>query len=60
MKTRLGTRTSQKTLEKDSKRHSNAKERLESKGQFDTFGVSNGALKGPNFLDVGFGPTAFE
>ena len=53
MKMRIGTRTSQKTLEEESKRHPNAKEHSESKGQFGTFGV-------PNFHDVGFGPTAFE
>ena len=53
MKTRLGTRTGQKTLEEESKWHLNMKERSESKGQFGTFGV-------PNFHDVGFGPTAFE
>ena len=60
MKTRLGTRTNQKTLEKESKRHSNAKERSESKGQFNTFGVSNGTLKGPNSRLLGFDLTAFE
>ena len=59
MKTRLGTRTSQKTLEKEFKRHPNAKERSESKGQFNTFGVSNGTLKGLNWPLLGFGPTAF-
>ena len=45
MKTRLGTR-----LEEESKRHPNTKERSESKGQFGTFGVLNGTLKGQNFL----------
>ena len=39
MKTRLSTRTGQKTPEKESKRHPNAKERSESKGQFGTFGM---------------------
>ena len=60
MKTRLGTRISQKTLEEESKQHLNAKEILESKGQFGTFGVPNGTLKGPNFPWLGFGLTAFE
>ena len=55
----LGIRISQKTLEKDSKWHPHAKERSESKGQFSTFGVPNGTLKGPNFHVLGFGPTAF-
>ena len=32
----------------------NAKERSESKGQFSTFGVPNGNLKGLNFLWLGF------
>ena len=50
MKTRLGTRTGQKTLKEESKRHPNTKERSESKGQFGTFGVLNGTLKGQNFL----------
>ena len=36
MKTRLGTRTGQKTLGEESKRHSNMKECSESKGQFGT------------------------
>ena len=60
MKTRLDTRTSQKTLEEESKRHPNAKEQSESKGQFGTFEVPNGTLKGLNFPWLGFGPTAFE
>ena len=59
MKTRLGTRTSQKTLEEESKRHPNAKERSESEGQSGIFGVPNGTLKGPNFHVLGFGPTTF-
>ena len=59
MKTRLGTRTSQKTLEEESKRHLNAKERSESEGQSGIIGVPNGTLKGPNFHVLGFGPTAF-
>ena len=59
LKTHLGTRTSQKTLEEECKRHPNTKECLESKGQFSTFGVPNGTLKGLNFLLVGFDPTAF-
>ena len=46
MKTRLGARTCQKTLEEESKWHSNEKERSESKGQFSTFGVLNDTLKG--------------
>ena len=56
---RLGTRTSQKTLGEESKRHPNTKECSESKGKFGTFGVPNGTLKGPNFLLMGFGPRAF-
>ena len=59
MKTRLGTRTGQKTLEEEFKRHPNAKECSESKGQFGTFGVSNGTLKGPTSRLLGFGLTAF-
>jgi len=50
MKTRLGTRTSQKTLEEESKRHPNAKERSESEGQSGIFGVPNGTLKGLIFM----------
>ena len=66
MKTCLGARTGQKTLEKESKQHPNMKEHLVSKSQFgtfgvpnNTFGVSNGTLKGLNFPFLGFGPTAF-
>ena len=59
MKTRLGTRTGQKTIKEESKRHQNAKEHSESKGQFGTFGVSNDTLKGLNFPWLGFGLTAF-
>ena len=55
----LGTMTGQKTLENESKRHPNTKECSKSKGQFSTFGVPNGTLKGPNFVWLGFGPTAF-
>ena len=57
---RLGTRTSQKTLEEESKWHPNMKEHSVLKSQFGTFGVPNGTLKGLNFHDVGFGPTAFR
>ena len=60
MKTRLGARTGQKTLEEESKRHPNTKERSVSKSQFGTFGVSSGILKEPNFLLLSFGPMAFE
>ena len=60
MKTRLGARTGQKTLEEESKSHPNTEEHSGSKSQFGTFGVSNGTLKGPNFFLVGFGPTAFR
>ena len=56
---RLGTRIGQKTLENESKWHPNTKVHSEPQGQFDTFGVPNGTLERPNFLDVGFGPTAF-
>ena len=59
MKTHLGTRTGQKTLEEEFKRHLNTKECSVPKGQFGTFGVLNGTLKGPNFPLLGFGPTAF-
>ena len=59
MKTRLGTRTGQKTLGEESKWHPNMKKWSESKGQFSTFGVLNGTLKGTNFLLVGFGLLAF-
>ena len=55
----LGTRTGQKTIKEESKRHPNAKEHLESKGQFGTFEVLNGTLKGPNFHVLGFGLTTF-
>ena len=56
---RLGTRTGQEALKEESKQHSNMKECSEPQGQFGTFGVPNGTLKGPNFPNVGFGPTAF-
>ena len=56
----LGTRIGQKTLEEESTRHPNAKEQLESKGQFSTFGVLNDTPKGPNFPWLGFGLTAFK
>ena len=56
---RLGTRIDQKTLEEESKWHPNMKVHSEPQGQFETFGVLNGTLKGLNFPDVGFGPTAF-
>ena len=52
---RLGTRTSQKTLEEESKWHLNTKVHLEPQDQFGTFGVPKGTLKGQNFPDVGFG-----
>ena len=55
MKTSLRTKTGQKTLEDESKQDPNAKERLEFKGQFSTFGVPNATLKVPNFHDLGFG-----
>ena len=54
---RLGTRTSKKTLEKESKRYPNTKVHQEPQGQFGTFGVPNGTLKGLNFHVLGFGPT---
>ena len=64
---RLGTRTGQETLERETKWHPNTKVRLASKSQFgtfgvpnNTFGVLNGTLKVPNYHHVGFGPTAFE
>ena len=57
---RLGTRTGQNTLEEESKRHPNAKEQSESKGQFGTFEVPNGTLKGLNFPLLGFHPTTFK
>ena len=57
---RLGTRIGQKTLEKVSKQHPHAKEHSESKGQFNTFGVPNGNLKGPNLPWLGFGLTSFK
>ena len=53
MKMRLGTRTGQKTLEEESKRHPNTKVHSEPQGQF------NNTLKGPNFPNVGFGLMAF-
>ena len=66
MKTRLGARTGQKTLEREPKRHPNTKERSVSKSQFSTFGVLNstfgvlnGTPKGLNFPLLVFGPTAF-
>ena len=42
MKTRLGARTGQKSLEEESKMHPNTEERLVSKSPF-------GTLKGPNW-----------
>ena len=57
---RLGTRIGQKNLKEESKWHSNTKVHSEPWGQFSTFGVPNNTLKGLNFLDVGFGPMAFE
>ena len=60
MKTRLGIKTDQKTLEEESKRHRNVKKCSESKGQFGTFGVLFGTPKVLNFHDLGFGPTAFK
>ena len=59
MKTRLGTRTSQKSLEEESKRHPNTKKCLEPYGQFGTFGLLNSTLKGLNFPLLGVSPTAF-
>ena len=56
MKTRLGTRTGQKTLKEESKRHPNTKERLESKSQFGTLGVSNGA----KFPCIGLWPNGLQ
>ena len=49
MKTRLGARTGQKSLEEESKMHPNTEERLVSKSPFGTFRVPNGTLKGPNW-----------
>ena len=49
MKTRLGTRTGQKTLEVKPKRHPNMKECSMPKGQFNTFGVPFDTLKGQDF-----------
>ena len=45
MKTHLGARTEQKTLEGESKRHPNTKELSVSKSPFSNFGVPNGTLK---------------
>ena len=59
MKTRLGIMTGQKALEEESKQHLNTKECSMPKGQFGTFGVPNGTLKGLNFHDLSFGPIAF-
>jgi len=59
MKTHLGARTCQKTLEEKSKGHLNMKEHSVSKSKFSTFGVPNDTLKGLNFPLLGFGPTAF-
>ena len=60
MKTHLGTRTGQKTLEGESKMHLNTKECSVSKSPFGTFGVPNGTLKGPNLSLLDFGPMAFR
>ena len=56
-----------KNPKEESKWHPNTKECSVSKGQFGTFGVSNGifrvpnsTLKGSNFHVLGFGPTAFR
>ena len=48
----LDTRTGQNTLEEESKRHPNTKVHSEPQENF-------GTLKGLNFPDVVFGPTAF-
>ena len=60
MKTRLGIRTGQKTLEEESKWHPNMKVRSASKSQFGTFGVPNSTLEGPNFPLLGFGPVTTQ
>ena len=60
MKTRLGKKIGQKTLEEESKQHLNTKECSVSKGQFGTFGVPFSIPKGPNFPLLAFGPMAFE
>ena len=59
LKTRLGTRTGQETIEGESKWHPNTEVRSASKSQFGTFGVLYNTLKGPNFPWLGFGPMAF-
>ena len=60
MKTCLGRRTGQKTLEKESEQHPNTKVCSEPQGQFNTFGVPNGTLKELNFHVMCFGPIAFR
>ena len=55
MKTRLGTRIGQKTLEEEFKRHPNTKECSESKGPFGTFGVLSKSAKLASF---GFWPNS--
>ena len=59
LKTRLGTRTGQETLEREFKWHSNMEVRSASKSQFGTFGVPNSTLKLLNCHHVAFGPEAF-
>ena len=59
MKTYLDTMTGQKTLEGETKWHSNTKARSASKSQFGTFGVPNSTLKLLNCHHVAFGPEAF-
>ena len=60
MKTCLDTMTGQKTLEGETKWHSNMKAGSASMSQFGTFGVPNDTLKWPNFYWLCFGPTAFR
>ena len=59
MKTHLGARTDQKTLEGESKFHLHTEERLVSKSPFSTFRVPNDTLKDSNFPLLGFGLTTF-
>jgi len=60
MKTSLGARIGQKTLEGESKTHLNTEVRSVSMSPFGTFGVPNGTLRVLNWPLLGFGPTAFR
>ena len=57
---RLGARSCQKTLEEESKRHPNTKERSVSKSQFGTFGVLEWHSKRAEFPPFGLWPNGLR